>query len=232
MRNDSGFAAVRLVFGLLILSVGVLFLLGNMEILNPNHYLRLWPALLIVLGLLQFIRPHRRTGYILGSILVIVGSVMLLNRLYIIHVSFRDYWPLILIVVGVMMVLNHAIFWGRSDSCAGNAEKAESFLKVSSILSGLRRKCGSRDFRGGDLTAVMGGFEIDLREADIDKEAVMDLFILMGGGEIRVPDDWYIVIDCLPILGAVEDKTRPQKNTEKRLIIRGTAIMGGMEIRN
>ncbi len=232
MRNESGSASVRLVFGLLIIAFGVLFLLGNMGIINPHDYIRLWPALLIVIGLMQFVRPYRRAGYLLGSLLVIVGAVMLLNRLYIIHFTFRDYWPLILIAAGVMIVLNHSIFYRKPNSCSGNAESDISFLRVSSVLSGLRRKCGSRDFRGADLTAVMGGFEIDLREAGMETEAVMDVFILMGGGEIRVPDDWYVVVDCLPILGGIEDKTCTRKNAGKRLIIRGTAIMGGMEIKN
>jgi predicted membrane protein len=232
MRNESGSAAVRLVFGLLIISVGVLFLLGNMGVINPHDYLRLWPALLIVLGLVQFVQPHRRGGYILGGVLVVVGAAMLLNRLYIIHFSFRDYWPLILIVVGAVMVLNHSIFFKGSGYSANSAENADSFLKVTSILSGFRRKCNSRNFRGGDLTAIMGGFEIDLRDADMDNEAVMDVFLLMGGGELRVPDNWLVVIECLPIMGGIEDKTCSGQKAEKRLVIRGTAVMGGMEIKN
>ena len=221
-----------LVFGLLIICAGVLFLLGNLGIINPNDYFRLWPVLLIVLGLIQFVQPHRRFGYILASILVIVGTVMVLNRLYIIHLSFRDYWPLILIVAGIMMVLNSSIFHRSSYLSPDNTDDSDSFIKATSILSGFRRKCNSRSFKGGDLTAVMGGFEIDLRDADIDKEAVMDVFIVMGGGEVRVPDDWHVVVKCLPILGGIEDKTYSRENTEKRLIIRGTAVMGGVEIKN
>ena len=33
-------------------------------------------------------------------------------------------------------------------------------------------------------------------------------------------------------MGGFEDKTRPPKDTTKRLIIKGTAIMGGVEIKN
>ncbi|MBN2319241.1 MAG: hypothetical protein JXR49_09200 [Acidobacteria bacterium] len=232
MKSESGTAAARLVFGLLIIAVGILFLLGNMGVLNPHAYLRLWPVLLIVAGLIFIVQPQRGPRCLLGIVLVIIGALMILNRLYFIHFSFRDYWPLILIIVGVMMILNHSIFSRDPYSSPGKTADASSYIKASAILSGLKRKCSSQDFRGGDLTAIMGGFEIDLRDASMDDKAVLDVFIVMGGGEIRVPDDWLVDHEGLPILGGFEDKTHPQKNAEKRLIIRGTAIMGGMEIKN
>jgi len=232
MGNESGSATARLVFGLLIMCIGVLFLLGNMDILNPDDYFRLWPALLIIFGLVHILKPYQAPRFVFGIILMVVGTLMLLNNLYIFSFSFRDYWPVILIAVGIVMVLNHSIFSGRSRPSAAGGGDADAFLKVMSILSGFKRKCNSRIFKGGDLTAVMGGFEIDLRDADIDGEAVIEVFLLMGGGEIRVPDDWRVTTECLPILGGIEDKTYPRENADKRLIIRGTAIMGGMEIRN
>ena len=48
-------------------------------------------------------------------------------------------------------------------------------------------------FRGADLIAVMGGCEIDLRQAAINGEAVIDVFCMWGGIEIRVPEDWTVV---------------------------------------
>jgi hypothetical protein len=78
----------------------------------------------------------------------------------------------------------------------------------------------------------MGGLEIDLRDASIKGEAIIDIFALMGGVEMRVPEDWLIIIDGFPFMGGFEDKTRPPKETTKRLTIKGTAVMGGVEIKN
>ena len=51
----------------------------------------------------------------------------------------------------------------------------------------------------------MGGCEIDLRHASIDGEAVIDIFALWGGVELRVPPDWTVVSRVTPILGGVDD---------------------------
>ena len=79
----------------------------------------------------------------------------------------------------------------------------------------------------------MGGCEIDLRQASIDGEAVIDVFALWGGIEIRVPEDWTVVSRVMPILGGVEDKTRPpQTAAGKRLVVRGFVVMAGVEMKN
>jgi hypothetical protein len=82
------------------------------------------------------------------------------------------------------------------------------------------------------LTAILGGFEVDLRNASIQGEAVMDVMAVMGGVQLRVPDDWIVIIEGFPILGGYDDKTRPPKDSVKRLVIRGTVIMGGVEVKN
>ena len=101
------------------------------------------------------------------------------------------------------------------------------------VLGGVNRGNNSRAFRGGDLTAVMGGCEIDLRQAAIEGEAVIDVFAMWGGIEIRVPENWSVVGRVTPILGGYEDKTRPPRDAgTQRLIVRGMVIMGGVEIKN
>ena len=99
-------------------------------------------------------------------------------------------------------------------------------------MGGYRRMNNSKDFKGGELTAIMGGLEIDLREASLKGDAVIDIFALMGGVEMRVPEDWLVIIEGFPFMGGFEDKTRPPKESTKHLIIKGTAMMGGIEIKN
>jgi predicted membrane protein len=101
------------------------------------------------------------------------------------------------------------------------------------ILGGVSRGNNSSAFRGGDLLAIMGGCEIDLRKAAINGEATIDVFAMWGGIELRVPEDWTVVNRVVPLLGGVDDKTRPpQGTTGHLLVLRGFAIMGGIEIKN
>src|SRR5262249_46889890 len=76
------------------------------------------------------------------------------------------------------------------------------------ILSGVKRQSTSAHFRGGELTAFMGGGQVDLRGATIPpgEEAVLDLFCVMGGFELIVPQNWVIVTPLIPIMGGIDDK--------------------------
>jgi predicted membrane protein len=226
------FFAPRLVLGLGIISIGILFLLGNLDIINPHEYLRLWPVLLVIAGIVHLLQYHQGSRRVWGIILVFIGSAMLLDRLYFIHFNLWDYWPLILVFVGILMILKSSLFQRRISSSTGERGDSLSYLKATAILGGFRRKSNSQDFKGGELTAIMGGLEIDLRDASIKEEAMIDIFAVMGGVEMRVPDDWLVILEGFPIMGGYEDKTRPPKEVTKRLIIRGTVVMGGVEIKN
>lgn len=222
----------RFILGLGIILIGILFLLGNLDILNPHEYLRLWPALLIIAGIAQLFQSERGSNRIWGGILVFIGSAMLLDRLYFIHFNLWDYWPLILVFVGTMTIIKSSLFRRAQPLSVNEIKDSLSYIKATAILGGFRRKTNSQNFKGGELTAIMGGLEIDLRDASINGEAVLDIFAMMGGVEMRIPDDWLIVIEGFPVLGGYEDKTRPPKDAIKRLVIKGTVVMGGVEIKN
>ena len=81
------------------------------------------------------------------------------------------------------------------------------------------------------------GCEIDLRQASIapGTEAVIDVFAFWGGIEIKVPEDWTVVTRAVPLMGGVEDKThvpQPLPAVEKRLVISGIVVMGGVVVKN
>jgi predicted membrane protein len=104
-------------------------------------------------------------------------------------------------------------------------------------MGGVHRIVETADFRGANSTAVMGAVELDLRGAKIaDSPAVMDVFALWGGIELTVPPEWKVEIQVVPILGGVENKARSTTPSpgapEQVLIVRGTALMGGVEIKN
>jgi hypothetical protein len=106
-------------------------------------------------------------------------------------------------------------------------------ISATALLSGIKRRNSSRAFSGGDVTAIMGSCEIDLRQAAINGDAMLDVLAVWGGIEITVPDDWAVMLDVTALLGAVEDRTRPPLGAAAhRLTIRGAVVMGGVEVRN
>lgn len=105
-------------------------------------------------------------------------------------------------------------------------------LDITAIMGGYQRSVNTRNFRGGEITAIMGGCELDLRQASFQGEVVINVFVIMGGIAIKVPNDWTVILQGTPLLGGFDERTTPPANGDKRLIIRGTAVMGGVEVRN
>lgn len=219
----------HLMFGLLIILVGTVLTLDNLNIADSAQYLRYWPAGLIAIGAAKLWQVRYGYGGALGGVLfVVIGTWLLLDNLDLIEASLLDFWPILLIAAGGIIVWQGTR--GRQHRVAGPADDT---INAIAVLAGVNRGSNSAAFRGGELTAFMGGCEIDLRHAAINGEAVIDVFAMWGGIEIRVPENWTVIGRVTPMLGGFEDKTRaPLGSSTHKLIIRGVVLMGGVEVKN
>ena len=220
----------QLFVGIIVIVVGVLMTLDNLQVLDAARYLRFWPTGLIALGLIKVWNSRDGMGGAFGGfIFVVIGTWLLLEQTALVRVSFWDIWPALLVFFGLFLV-----WQGLSGPRPQSALKdSNSLMCATALLGGVARGNNSSAFRGGELTAMMGGCEIDLRHASIGGEAVFDVFALWGGIEIRVPPDWTVVSRITPILGGVDDKTRPPQGASRHcLVLRGFIVMAGVEIKN
>jgi predicted membrane protein len=125
--------------------------------------------------------------------------------------------------------------WRLADGTSGAS--SSSSVDADVVLGSREETMDSQEFEGGDIRCVMGGFNLDLRDARIrGDEAVLRVRAVMGGIELYVPDDWQIVVKGNPMLGAFENKTRQRQASTTgdapRLVIEGSVVMGGVEIKN
>jgi predicted membrane protein len=238
MENRSGFRITpQVILGALIVALGVIFLLDNFDIVRGREIIRYWPVLLIAFGVSKLVDPGRSRSRLVGFIFTFVGAALLADRMYILNFHLWDWWPLIIVIIGGTMIWRSLQREGSLSTGAprpGDPADGSRTVSGMAFMGGLRRTCNSKDFRGGELTAIMGGCEIDLRECVIKEEyAVLDMFAFWGGIEVKVPGEWTVVIEGTPLLGGFDDKTRPPLGGDaRRLIIKGHAIMGGVEISN
>lgn len=111
----------------------------------------------------------------------------------------------------------------------------ESTIDYTAVFHHIERRIVAKNFRGGKLAVVFGGFTIDLREADIDGPvAFLHADAIFGGGEIFVPDNWDISMRGSGVFGGYSNETlhRPLDGTAKRLVIEGAAVFGGIVVKN
>jgi len=218
----------QLLMGLLVIFIGVLFTLDNLGLADAGRYLAYWPVGLIAIGAVKLWQARGQAGTFAALLLIVVGAWLVMESARIVTVTLWDMWPMLLVFFGFSMVWR-----GLRGTPSVAPSDANSTLSALAVLGGVTRGNNSRSFRGGDLTAVLGGCVIDLRQAAIEGEAVLDLFAMWGGIELRVPEDWTVISRVVPFLGGFDDKTRaPQGAGTHRLIVRGFAIMGGIEIKN
>jgi predicted membrane protein len=124
---------------------------------------------------------------------------------------------------------------GANASQNNSYNSTEDTIESTSIFSGVKKIISSKNFKGGSIVAIMGGVEINLLNADMQSPAVLDITSIMGGARIIVPSNWQVKSEITAVMGGVEDK-RPlmqiNENSPKLLILKGTTIMGGIDIKS
>jgi len=226
-KNSSG----RILGGLILIGLGILFLLDQLGRLDfGDIFSDYWPVILILIGLWS-LASHGFRNAEGGWILVFLGAFFLLMNLEILGRDLWHYWPVIIIVVGLWIVFKSFLLPSRHDFPHVSADD----LNASGVLSGGMRRVDSQNFRGGKASCILGGMEIDLREARLaEGKATIEATAILGGMEIWVPKDWQVVVEGTPILGSIENKHRPTAPAQspQTLFIRATAILAGIEIKN
>lgn len=221
----------RLIAGVLIVFVGVMLLLERMGVVEIRDWTSWWPLFLILPGLIHLAAWGQTGRQVVGVILTALGCLFLGNNLGYFHVSLRDLWPVFLIGLGSLMILR--TLRGPKPPSGDSS----SFLNETNVFGGGKRTITSKTFQGGELMAVFGGHEIDLRDAEMEGDhAVLRVTVVFGGAEIRVPRHWDVVARGTPVFGGLEDKTGHPKDEDgkpaKHLIVDAIAVFGGVEIGN
>ncbi len=232
IRDRSG----RALGGLFIVVIGAIFLARQMGVEFP-HWFFSWKMILIAVGLfVGFRHKFRDWGWIVP---VIVGLVFLADE-FVEGVSFGHLiWPVAIIAAGLFMIFKpkrHTAAWqNTSVPATTTARTTENFFDTVNIFGGSKKVIISKDFRGGEITTIFGGSEINLTQADINGRAELELVQIFGGTKLIVPAHWAVSTEELVcIFGGVDDKRNPSTltdDTTKVLIIKGTCIFGGLDIR-
>jgi predicted membrane protein len=226
-ETDSGSSKAWL--GIVFVALGGYFLLRNFDMIPSfiPYYFFGWEMILIIIGGAMLV-TGRKEGFIF---LAIGGFFILPDIFYWPHFHFRDWWPVVLIVIGVVIVLRR-----RAPIERQPGESDNDFIDDTAIFGGSDRSFTSQNFKGGKITSIFGGSEINFSGAEIaDEEAVLDVFCLFGGNAFTVPNDWTVINESFVIFGGYGDKRSKSSNAtrdpKKVLRIKGSVIFGGSEVK-
>jgi predicted membrane protein len=215
----------RLVIGLGLVLLGVLFLVDNVASVDAGDIVsKWWPILLVALGLIQI--AGDRSNWLGPAVLIVIGLVLLGIRTEVLGDNVWTYvWPLALIGVGLWVVL------GRGD---GTTQVGNDQVNAVAIFTGRDVRVDSEAFTGGDVTVLLGSVNVDLTSATLVDGAVISATVMLGSLDILVPEGWRTSFTGTPILAGWDDTTRRDTvpADAPRLEVRALAILGGIEVRH
>jgi predicted membrane protein len=235
MMRRRSHPSASLVVGAVIVLLGFLLLLSNMGVFYIRDFWQYWPLALVALGIARIAERRTPTAMAWGGLIALIGVLLLLDSLDILVVDARIIWPLAIIAFGLMMLWRAL---DRQRFVEGVTESTDPALSLWAIFSGGKRRVESQDFRGGEVMAIFGGFEIDLRRAQMPAgEALIDINTTFGGVEIKVPETWRVTVKGIGIFGGFEDKTVPPRPLDggpppPHLVVSGYAVFGGASVKN
>lgn len=234
----------RIWTGVFLLIIGTVALLKAMLFPIPA-WVYTWQMLLIALGFFLAIRHNFRGG--LWFVLMLIGGVFLIDEFFP-EVMMRQYlWPAAFILAGLFFIFKprrRNWQWREQKEYKGNEVNlpadnenalSEDVVDATSIFGGIKKNILSKNFKGGDIVNIMGGSEINLTQADINGTVRLELTQVFGGTKLVVPSNWQVRTEMAAIFGGVEDKRSMQNMTfdpNKILVLAGTSIFGGIEIRS
>ena len=231
--------------GIFLLAIGGLALVKSFGIPVPE-WLFSWQMLLIAIGLfIGFRKGFRDGGWFVP---IIIGGVFLAND-YILQGDLRRHiWPLLLIILGAFFIFrprrrhdcwnqkkNSGMQTGTITPLSEESYSHDDFIDSTNIFSGTKKVILSKSFKGGDIVNIFGGSEIDLTQADMTNPAVLEVTAIFGGVTLIIPSNWAIKSEAVTVFGGIGDKRKIAPLTEspsKTLVLKGTMIFGGMEIKS
>lgn len=244
-RRDSGIWT-----GLFVLLIGIAALVKATVTDLPN-WLFSWQTFLIALGIFSGIKQLVRGGSLFAPlVMILIGGAFLVPDIYP-DVNVRRYiWPVVLIIIGIYFMIRSRSRFGepesekKKDSGTGieddkivdeSAYSKEDQINATSFFSGTKKNIFSKNFKGGNITNIFGGTELHLEQADINGTAVIDTTTIFGGLKLVIPSNWTVKSRAAIVFGGIEDKravTPVTDGTEKVLLIKGTVMFGGIDIKS
>lgn len=226
-----------IVWGIILIALGVILGGNALGIFDVNVFFNGWWTLFIIIpctvGLIT--DNGGRTGHLIG---IVVGVCLLLACQDVI--SFGKLWklllPAIIVIIGLSMILKNTFSKKFDDAAKKLNEKINKDDEAGAVFSGQNINMAGEEFKGRNVNAVFGGLKLDLREAKIKEDVIINASAIFGGIEILVPDDMPVKIKSNSIFGGVSDKRNVKidekaKNKKPTIYINGMALFGGVEIK-
>ncbi|MBR3270035.1 hypothetical protein IKG07_02180 [Candidatus Saccharibacteria bacterium] len=220
-------------WGLVLIAVGVVLGGNALGWFNVDLFFKGWWTLFIIvpctIGLITDIKEW--LGNLIG---IIVGVCLLLACQDVI--SFSSLWklllPAIIVLIGISIIVK-SLFSQKFDKAVEKLnEKFNKDDESGAVFSGINIDLSGKEFKGKNVSAVFGGLKLDLRDAKIKEDVIINATAIFGGVDILVPENVVVETKSNSFFGGVSNKKkRTSKAKAPTVYVNGTAMFGGIEVK-
>lgn len=220
----------NVLWGLFFIIIGLGFAGNAFNLWNFKLFFNgWWTFLIIVPCVISLIQNGIRFWPVTG---LIIGFMMFLSSQDMIDSSVigKLIVPLILVLVGLSMIFKNMLHYDHYNRIDVKYQGGNS--EYSAVFSGNNYRVDGEKFFGTTISAVFGGFELDLRNAIIDEDIVINATAVFGGIDIFVPSNVKVKVSNVPIFGGVDNKAlNPQDPNAPTILLNSTCMFGGIDIK-
>jgi predicted membrane protein len=233
-RESHQVTSNRVIIGVILVLAGLFLVIRNTGIFPDfiDNVIFSWPMLLVTIGVVMTLAASEKTA---GIIVMAVGGFFMIPMIF--RETFHMYnmfWPAIFIIVGIIFIVSRRKGWNAGST---KGMTGDDFIDYVNVFSGGERQIVSQNFKGGRISSVFGGIELDLTKAKLAPgRNEIEIACVFGGATIIVPDNWYVTIEVTPVLGGFSDsrKLSPGRTVDpaSQLVIKGAVVFGGGEVKS
>lgn len=212
----------NLLWGLLLIIIGIIFGLNALDITSINIFFEGWWTLFIIIPcFMGLFNDKDKKDNIIG---LIIGIFLLLASQDIISFEYvlKLILPIILVVIGISIIFKDKIKKEfKKIKVSNDKEYCATFSNQTLDLE---------DFKGCDISAIFGSIKCNLKDASIKDKSVINASSIFGSITINVPSDINVKVMSTPIFGTVENKIK-NKEATKTIYVNATCLFGGITIK-
>ena len=222
MKNN--FKGTTVFWGFFIIVMGLLFLVNNLDLFGTNIFIDGWWTLFIIVpSVVGLFYKDDLMACVLG---IIIGVLLFMAAQDFIgwETVGKIFLPFLIICIGISLLVKPN--FNKLVKKHHNGK-----IDYIGVFGGVDEKIGD-EFKGGSCLAVFGGVKLDLRDAEINEDIVIDCVTVFGGTELLLPDGITLKTGGVSIFGGTENKYH-EKGTKKQPIvyINHVTIFGGVELK-
>lgn len=219
-------------WGVVLIAVGAVLALNAMGIASINIFFDGWWTLFIIVPcFIGLFSQTDKTGNLIG-LLIGVLSFLACRNIFAFDILWKLIVPIIIVGIGLKMLFK-GITGNESTEILNTMKQNGEEMKTGfAAFSGQTLNYDQEVFTGAELTAVFGGIKCDLRNAIIERDAVINTSSIFGGIDILVPDTVNVKVNSNSIFGGVDmKKHQNSKDNEHTIYINSTCMFGGVDVK-